>query len=268
MSQLESSLPSKASNPQPSKVSLRVRADGVLETLDGSEVQIVESASNFYYATAGDARRLHSELAELRELRRQRAGGAVFKRARSGYWQLKFRVGDRWLYQSSGTTDKREALPQLAFKVYLAGAGRLPGSASFEQAIELLLNDARVRRLRSLGRVARAGQASLGRLEGLRAEDITRSTLLKYAADRQGEGIAPDTVKLELDVRRALKLALREGWITSLPEFPQIAHLRVRADFFDPHEWGQVRAHLRADFRDAGDFAFLSGWRFDGKCSR
>ena len=31
--------------------------------------------------------------------------------------------------------------------------------------------------------------------------------------------------------------------------------------FFDAHEWGQVRLHLRPDFRDAADFAFLTGWR-------
>jgi integrase len=69
-------------------------------------------------------------------------------------------------------------------------------------------------------------------------------------------------MKFEIEVaRRALKLALREGWITNLPEFPRIQHLHVRAGFFDPNDWGRVRQHLRRDFRDAADFAFLSGWR-------
>lgn len=222
----------------------------------------LDAGDNAFVVTGADARRVQGDLAELRALRRQRAGGSVFKRARSAYWQLKFQVGDGWRYESSGTTDRREAERLLAHKVYLASAGTLPGTASFEQAIELLLNDARVRGLKSLTRLERAGRPLLVRFDGLRVKDVTRSALIKYAAERQERGCAPDSVKFELDVmRRALKLAQREGWITSLPDFPRIEHLHVRAGFFDPHEWSQVREHLRPDFRDAADFAFLTGWR-------
>jgi hypothetical protein len=212
-------------------LALRVRPDGVLETLDGTQVEIVETAAHdFYFATIEHARRLNSDLAELRELRQQRAGGTVFKRAGSAYWQFKYRVGDRWVYERSGTTDKCEARYLLNLKLGFAAAGGLPTNSTFEQAIELLLNDARVRGLRSFSRMSRAGRALLARLEGLRAKDVTHSTLVKYAAGRQAEGIAPDSVKLEMDVaRRAMKLALREGWITAVPEFPRIAHLHVRS---------------------------------------
>jgi hypothetical protein len=149
--------------------------------------------------TGRDARRISGDLAELRELRRERAGGSVFKRAGSAYWQLKYRVGDRWVYESSGTTDKRTARRLLEHKVYLASAGMLPGTATFEQTIDLLLNDAHVRGLRSVNRLARAGRALLARLEGLRAKDVTPAALVKYAADRQQQ-CTRDTVKFELDV--------------------------------------------------------------------
>jgi hypothetical protein len=109
-------------------------------------------------------------------------------RAESVYWQMKFRVRDRWVYQSSGKTDRREAERQLGFKLLLAGTTGLPGNERFEQAIELLLNDARVRGLRAVDRLARAGRALLVQLEGLRAKDVTSSTLVKYAAERQGDG--------------------------------------------------------------------------------
>jgi hypothetical protein len=81
-----SRLPSKDTNPQPSKVDLRVRSDGVLETLSGSEAQIAESGpADFHMVTGADARRLYGDLAELRALRLKRAGGRVFKRGRSPF---------------------------------------------------------------------------------------------------------------------------------------------------------------------------------------
>jgi integrase len=238
-------------------------ADGELAdaAIDPIETLASEYGPDVFVATGADARRIAADLMELRDLRRRRAGGSIFKRARSSHWQLKYPVGDGWRYESSGTTDKRTAQRLLAFKVYQASAGILPGTATFEQAIELLLNDARVRGLRSVNRLRRAGRALLANFAGLRAKDVNRSALLKYAADRQQQ-CAPDTVKFELEVaRRALRLGQREGWITALPDFPRIEHLRVRAGFFDSQDWSQVREHLRADFRDAADFAFMSGWR-------
>ncbi len=212
--------------------------------------------------TGEHARSLQADLNELRELRRERAGGKVFKRAGSSKWQLRYLVGDRWVDESSGTTDKREAQRWLAFKVYQASTGALPGTAKIEQAIELLLNDASVRGLRGVKRLERAKRPLLARLSGMRAKDVSHSVLLNYAANRKVDGRTPDSIKLELEVlRRALKLAQREGWIISLPEFPRIEHLHVRSGFFDAHEWQQVRKHLRPDFRDAADFAFLTGWR-------
>ncbi|MGH7923341.1 MAG: tyrosine-type recombinase/integrase [Candidatus Binatus sp.] len=219
-------------------------------------------ADNFQLFTGDDARRIEADLAELLELRRERAGGTVFKRAGSSKWQLRYRVGDRWIDESSGTTDKREAQRWLAWKVYQASTGALPGTAKIDQAIELLLNDARVRGLRAVERVERATRPLLARLSGMRAKDVSHSVLVKYASDRKNDGRTPDSIKFELDVaRQALKMAQREGWITGLPEFPRIEHLHVRSGFFDAHEWAEVRKHLRPDFRDAADFAFLTGWR-------
>jgi integrase len=52
------------------------------------------------------------------------------------------------------------------------------------------------------------------------------------------------------------------GLIAQIPIFPTIPHLHVRTGFFDFDEWQQMRSHFRReDFRDAADFAFLTGWR-------
>jgi hypothetical protein len=61
-----SSLPPKHPKPQLPKVGFRSRADGTLETLDGAELELVESwASNYCHASGADARRLYGDLAEL-----------------------------------------------------------------------------------------------------------------------------------------------------------------------------------------------------------
>ncbi|HTT75206.1 MAG TPA: hypothetical protein VMF50_04415 [Candidatus Binataceae bacterium] len=118
--------------------------------LDRAAALTSELGPDVFVATGADPRHIAADLAELRDLRRRRAGGSIFKRAGSQHWQLKFPVGDGWRNESSGTADKRAAQRLLAFKVYQASAGTLPGTATFEQAIELLLNDARVRGLRSV----------------------------------------------------------------------------------------------------------------------
>jgi len=222
----------------------------------------IEKGEEILVASGAHARQIYADLEELKRLRLNRSVGSVFQRAGSRFLQIKYQVAGKWKYESTATEDLRTAQRMLAARVYEASAGLLPGTATFDQAVALLLDDARVRGLRSVSRLERASRPLLARLEGTRAKDISHAALVKYAADRRKGGRASDSIKFELDVaRRALKLAQREGWISRVPESPRIEHLRVRSGFFDAHEWAQVRKHLRPDFRDAADFAFLSGWR-------
>src|SRR5260370_14293502 len=141
--------------------------------------------ADFHLFTDEEARRVHADMAELRELRKERAGGSVFRRRGSAYWQIKFLVGDRWVYESTHTKDKRAAQQVLNWKVYIASTGALPGTATFDQAIALLLDDARVRGLRGVSRLERARGPLLARLSATRAKDISHAALVKYAADRR-----------------------------------------------------------------------------------
>jgi len=212
-------------------------------------------------ATGRDARRLSADLAELRRLRLKAAGGSVFKRPRSPYWQIKYRVDGKWRYESTATEKRADAERLLAFKVYEASAGLLPGTATFELIVEHFLRDASARGLRSVARLRRATRPLLKRLEGYRAEQIDRARWLKYLDERKQEA-ALDTVHLELSVaRRAYKVARADGLVRAVPDIPQVRHLRVRAGFIEPRDWARVREHLRPDFRDAGDFALSCGAR-------
>jgi len=171
-------------------------------------------------------------------------------------------VGEgRWRYESIRTAQsRREAEWWLKQRAFEASAGRLPGTASFEQVIDALVDDARVRG-RKVARLASAAHSLKKRLAGYRAQACDYSVWVKYAAERELE-VARDTVHLELTIARsAFRLARAKGMVSSVPEFPTIGNLHVRHGFVDPHQWKQVRVRLRPDFRDAADFAFLCGPR-------
>jgi len=252
-------LPPKELNPQRPSIGLRIRADGTLETLDGVEVELAESAAeNFFLASGADARRTRADLAELRRLRLKMAGGCVFKRANSSSWQLKYRVDDKWRYESAYTTDRATAERLLAFKVYEASAGLLPGTATFEEVIAHSIRVARVSQFKSLARMERAAKHLLKHLSGYRAEQVNNKIWTAYMAERLKEA-APDTVALELSIaRRVYKLSKLERVI---PEIPHVRNLRVRFGFIEPADYARLREHLRSDWRDACDVAFVCGAR-------
>jgi len=56
-------------------------------------------------------------------------------------------------------------------------------------------------------------------------------------------------------------LAKDDGLLTSIPKFPRIKNLRVRRGFVEAREWRALRQRLQPDFRDAADFALLTGAR-------
>jgi integrase len=256
-------LSTKDTNQQQTKIGLRVGEDGILETLDGVKAEIVESGpADFFLATGADARRTYGELAELRAQRLKGVGGSVFKRARSPYWQIKYRMSDgRWRYESIPTArSRREAEWWLKQRAFEASAGLLPGTANFEQIVDALIDDARVSG-RNVARLEGAARALKARLAGCRAQNCDYSVWVKYAAERKQE-VSADTVHLELAIaQRAYRLARAKGLVSSVPEFPKIRDLHVRHGFVDPRNWEQVRVGLRPDFRDAVDFAFLCGAR-------
>jgi integrase len=232
------------------------RAQAVVEKILGTrDVQI--------YA-GHDAGRVSADLAEVRAQRTRRSrGGKLFKRRGSPYWHLRYRQADRWIDESSGVTQKAAAQRMLDSKVYQASAGTLPGTASFEQIIEHLILDAEARRRKGAPRLARAGTALCGKLRGHRAEQINSTHWLKYIEDRRAEHIADATIDFELWVaRRAYRVARADRLVATVPEIRSLGRGRVRAGFIEPRDWTRVREHLRsADFRDACDFAFLSGAR-------
>jgi hypothetical protein len=213
-----------------------------------AEAKAALATNDCIIATGPDARRMNADREECRRQRLKRAGGSVFKRAGSRYWQIKYRVGKNWRYETTQTKSLPEAKGILAHKVYEASAGVLPGTATFEQIIELLVNDAKLRGLKAVPRIKRAGAALCRRLEGYRAEQVDYAKLADYAAGRREE-VAPDTVHFELSVAaRAFRVARECDLVRSVPVFPRIKNLRVRTGFVDAPEWSRLREGAPARF--------------------
>jgi integrase len=100
-----------------------------------------------------------------------------------------------------------------------------------------------------------------GHFAGWKARDIDFASMQSYRLARGKNGAAPATVRWELGaLRRAFNLAARSGR-AELPQFPRLHVANAREGFFEPHEWQAIRAHLRPEFQDFGDFAYSTGWR-------
>ena len=240
----------------PSKPVVELR--GFTLIIDGVE----QPGSENFIATGVHARRVSADLDELRALRLKRTGGSVFRRKGSRFWQIKYPDGkDGWVYESAHTQNRQDAEALLRLRAYEASAGNLPGTATFGQIVERLLDAAKIGGLKSVARMARAGKALRGKFEGCRAEQIDNGKWREYVKERE-EQVAPDTVYYERSIaKRAYRLAFDDGLVRSIPKFPRIKNLRVRQGFVDPGQWEQLRAKLSPDFGDAADFAFVCGAR-------
>jgi len=219
---------------------------------------VEQPSDDLLLATGADARRIASDLAELRALRSKRIRPKVFRRRGSRFWQIRYPDGKGgWRDESTRSENRRDAQALADFRAYEASAGVLPSTATFEQIIDALVHDAEVRG-RKVARPARAARALKAKLAGHRAEACDYAVWLKYAVDREKE-VSRDTVHLELAIaRRAYRLARTKGLVANVPEFPRIGGLHVRQGFIDVAQWARLCDHLGDDaLRDAAEFAFL-----------
>ena len=186
------------------------------------------------------------------------------RKGSSRFLQIKYPDGKGgWRYESARTQNRQDAEALLRLRAYEASAGNLPGTATFEQIIERLLDAAKIAGFKSVARMARAGKALRAKFEGCCAEQIMDSgAWRKFVRERQEQGAARDTVNYELSIaKRAYSLAKEDELVASIPKFPRIKNLRVRRGFIEAKEWRALRERLQQDFRDAADFAVLTGAR-------
>jgi hypothetical protein len=192
-----------------------------------------------------------------------RGAGSIYRRG--SVWWLKYYDRDgRPRRESSRSESKADAEKVLRLRLGDVASGkRLIGSdlerTTFEDLAGIIRDDYRAENRRSAHRLE-IGLKRLGeRFAGWRARDIDFTALQSYRIFRERKGASPATVRWELGaLRRAFRLAARSGR-AECPPFPSITVSNARKGFFEREEWEAIRTHLRPEFQDFGDFAFLTG---------
>ncbi len=193
----------------------------------------------------------------------KRGFGSVFSRGPIWWIQYYFR-GQRYR-ESTNSRNRIDALRLLKCRLAEMGKGQLIGPSidktTFEDLADCIEQDYLANRRKSI-------KTMLSKFRALRqvfgtsfARDITLDRLNRYVASRLQVGIAPATVKQEIDLlRHAFKLAERAGKCIC-PHFPHIAVQNTRAGFFEREHLDRLRMHLPEEVKAFVTFAYLTGWR-------
>jgi hypothetical protein len=85
---------------------------------------------------------------------------------------------------SQRAQNRQDAEALLRLRAYEASAGNLPGTATFEQIIERLLDAAKIGGFKNVARMTRAAKALRAKFEGCRAEQIDNGAWREFVKER------------------------------------------------------------------------------------
>jgi len=188
------------------------------------------------------------------------------ERKTAATWWVQYSVRGKRFRESSGSSNRADAVKLLKRRIGEAGQGRVLGpqaeKTTFKQLAQLLLDDYRVNGRRSLKRV----KASVGHL--LRffgdelAMDIAGDRVASYIAYRQDEKAAPATINRELAaLKRAFRLGEKVGKVIQRPEVSMLREDNRRKGFFEAGEYRAVLEHLPEELKPVIQTAYITGWR-------
>jgi hypothetical protein len=189
----------------------------------------------------------------------------VFRRKNSGAWWVAYCHRGKEVRESSGSESKADAQRLLKKRLGEMGRGKLIGPAEDRVAFEeLAADDIRDYELKQRSvRWAKGRVANLQSHSGMfRAVDITTPRIRAYAQARLKEGATPATVNRDLAaLGRMFTLAVQACRLSGRPHIPKLREAGPRQGFMEFAEYRAIREHLPADYRDALDSGYYSGWR-------
>jgi len=204
-----------------------------------------------------------------------KGNGRIYQRGR--IWWIEYWLRGRQYRESSRSTDERLAARLLKRRLREIGAAQLglkPFVGPQEERVLLSdLLDAVEADYQINGR--RSLDTLKGRLRPLRAffgddraQDLTGKRIEDYKAARLASKTARETpvsvatVNRELAaLRRAYRLAIEQGRLSSGPMIKLLAEHNARQGFVEPGTFEAVVTHLPAPLDDLARFAYLTGWR-------
>ena len=194
--------------------------------------------------------------------------GSIYTPREGGVVMLKWRDEKGILHRESArTTDKVEARRLLKVKLGKLADGQpnTPGRLTWEQAIELLADNATAKRIKSWSHVATRLRLHLTPHFGhLLMNDITGEMITKFAVGRLRAGAKPAEINRELAViKRMFRVAVENGRLHHRPLFTMLPEDdNVRQGFFEDDEFAAFLDALPAWMHGPCTLAFFTGWRF------
>jgi integrase len=196
-------------------------------------------------------------------------GFGTLKR-RGSIWWIRYSTGAGRREESSGSEDQKKALALLKLRTQESKDPRRDATAEAKvrmaELFDLVKQDYQNNGQRS-GETLAHRRKHLDPFFGeLKAVRVTGATIERYKRQRLDAKAAPATVNRELAVvRRAFRLGVKQGLLTSRPEFDALAENNVRQGFTDEATFADIEQHLRAadadDVADVARFAYESASR-------
>jgi integrase len=137
------------------------------------------------------------------------------------------------------------------------------GRLSFDDAVKAVVEDYQINGRRSKEDVERRIKLHLSPAFGSRRMvEITTREIRAFTAQRLAAEASNAEVNRELAiVKRAFRIALKDGTLLHSPYVPMLQESNVRTGFFEPDEFQSVRDALPQHLQGVVTFAYLTGWR-------
>ncbi len=197
-----------------------------------------------------------------------RGQGRVFQPKGSKNWHIEYWFRGRQMRESSGSAREADAVELLNKRLGEKATGRLVGPqmerTTFEEIVQMLVDDYRVNGRRSAGRMQQSVRHLSRFFERHRALDITPDQVTRYISWRlKGTPPAmPATIRNEVAaLKRMFTLAHRAGKVPARPSFPSIQVHNTRSGFFEEHELRAILMRLPPAVAVLVEFLWLTGWR-------
>lgn len=200
-----------------------------------------------------------------------RGQGRVYRPTVNGtvvqVWWLDYSHRGQRHRESSGTTNKTEALKLLRARAAARDAGKLVGNpdhVTLAQLRALTEQSYTIKNRRSLRRLTQAWahlEEHFGR--AARVPDLSMTAIMAYEAKRRAEGAAQSTAHYEkAALRLGFRLALKAGLLATMPviETPKIKS-NIREASFTQGELAALLLELSPLLQPLVRFLFYTAWR-------
>ena len=198
--------------------------------------------------------------------RRSRRGtGHLYKR-KHVWWFKWFDVEGTPQYRSSRSRDRQVAAAMLREQLGQRDQGLPvlpdPRRVSVDMILDALMVEYRTNARRSVDRVDLSRRNLVRYFAGRIAVTVTGADVARYADLRLKASAAPATVNRDLAaLRRAYRLAVRQGVLPTMPPISALREDNVRTGFFEADQFEAVCRRLGEVVADVARVCYHTGWR-------